>query len=463
MYRPRITVAGTETGVGKTTVVLGLMSALKQRGIQVQGFKVGPDPIDPGHHQAVTGRPSRNLDLWMMSSEVMEEVFLRGSEGVDVSVVEGAMGLFDGKAPDSDEGSTAEVALRLNSPVLLVLNASGMARSAAAVVRGFRDFHPGVRLAGVIANRVGGEGHFQLIRTAVEKECGIPVLGWLPDKRGLTLPEGRQGLVTPREPKTAFYEALGKQVGHSVDLEAILKLSRAAPPLEKPRLPMFREGDWKGERPVIAVASDAAFHFCYPENIELLQLWGAEVVRFSPLAGESVPREVAGLWIGGGLTEEFAAPLAAGEEVKRSIREAVAAGMPVYGEGGGYIYLSRALIDSDGNRHRMTGVIPEEVRMHRRLVAMGYREVTALGDTPLLKRGEKARGYQFRYSTRIPAEDSSWAYTVEGGWEGPEREGFAKGEVLAGFTHLHFASHPAMVERWMEQCCLFRRRNCSEL
>ncbi|PTX55138.1 cobyrinic acid a,c-diamide synthase [Melghirimyces profundicolus] len=460
MHRPRIVIAGTESGAGKTTLTLGLLVAFKKRGLTVQGFKVGPDYIDPGHHTAVTGRPSRNLDTWMMPESVMEEVFFRGGEGADLSIVEGVMGLFDGRAPDSDEGSTAQVAERLTCPVLLVVDAGGMARSAAAVVRGFQNFRPGVRVAGVIVNRVGGEGHFRLLKTAVEGACGIPVVGWLREDAEISIPERHLGLVTAAEgPNEALYEGLGDLLEEGVDLEEILRLAREAPSLHMPPRPVFQEWPEAEEKPTVAVARDAAFHFYYPENLDLLRLAGAEWVEFSPLAGEPVPLEADGVWLGGGFPEIHAADLAAGEEVKRSFREAVKRGMPVYAECGGYMYLCREIVDSEGHRYPMAGVIPAEVRMQSRLTALGYREVQALTDSPLLKKGEKARGHQFRYSTLTPiTRPFPHAYNCEGGWAGPEREGYVRANLIAGYTHLHFASNPAMAERWVNRCRQYRRK-----
>lgn len=197
--RPRLVIAGTGSGVGKTTVTLGLMAAFQKRGLKVQGFKAGPDYIDPGYHTAITGRPSRNLDTWMVPAEDMVEIFLNGSRDADLSIVEGVMGLYDGKDPLNDKGSTAEIAILLQSPVILVVDVYSLARSAAAVVKGYQGLNPSVPVAGVIANRAGGEGHFQLVKSAIEKECGIPVFGWLPPDPSVDIPERHLGLIPALE------------------------------------------------------------------------------------------------------------------------------------------------------------------------------------------------------------------------------------------------------------------------
>lgn len=448
-------IAGSGSGAGKTTVTLGLMAAFKKRGLAVQGFKAGPDYIDPSYHTAVTGRPSRNLDTWMLPPDRMREIFLNGSRGADLSIIEGVMGLYDGKDPLSDRGSTAEISILLQSPVILVVNIHSMARSAAAVVKGFQLLNPRVPIAGVIANRAGSEGHFRLVQAAIEQECGIPVLGWLARDPSIDIPERHLGLVPAieRGEIDPLFERLKEAVERGVDLDRLEEIAAQAPKLHPPADRIFIAQKAENEPSVtIAVARDAAFNFYYPENLELLEQCGARLLFFSPLEGEPVSEDADGLYVGGGFPEEFVRELSADDRVKDSFRQKIVAGLPTFAECGGYMYLSRAIIDREGNSHPMVGVIPAVVQMKDRLAALGYREVEAVSDNLLLRRGEKARGHEFHYST-LTAQTEHYPPAYESsGRRGKHQEGYAREHLLAGYTHLHFASNPAMVKRWIAAC-----------
>lgn len=445
----RIVVAGTGSGVGKTTVTIGLMAALKQKGYIVQGFKCGPDYIDPTYHAAVTGRRSRNLDSWMVGPEAVQAICAKGCEGADIAIIEGVMGLFDGKRPTTNEGTTAEISILTKSPVLLVIDCSGMARSAAAVVRGFQTFDKRVRIAGVIANRVGSEGHFRLVKTAIEQECGIPVIGYLQKDDALHIPERHLGLIPSieRGELDGFFAELGKRVAETVDLDALLKLAEA-PAFDVPR-PYFHVSQPYHVK--IAVAKDAAFHFYYPENLEMLQAYGAELAFFSPLAGEPLPGGVDGLYIGGGFPEEFAKPLSEQQNVKQSIKAAIESGLPTLAECGGFMYLTEAIETTDGSRYGMVGVIPGRVVMHPKLVALGYREVKGEPGNFLLPEGLQARGHEFHYSTYETRGAIPFAYETTG-LRGVKKDGYQRKNLVAGYVHFHFASCPQMVENWLKQC-----------
>ncbi|WP_134684023.1 cobyrinate a,c-diamide synthase [Brevibacillus migulae] len=450
MTHRRIVVAGTGSGSGKTTVTIGLMAALKQRGLAVQGFKCGPDYIDPTYHTAVTGRASRNLDSWMLSHETVKEIYQRGSRGADIAIIEGVMGFYDGKEATSDKGSTAEISILTDSPVLLVLNCQSMARSAAAIVRGFQLFNPAVRIVGVFANKVGSVGHYRIVKEAVEQECGIPVIGYLERVAEIEIPERHLGLVpsVERGELQPLFDRLAEAIGKNTDLEQLLELAQAEPlPIEEklfapqPAAPRVR----------IAIARDAAFHFYYPENIELLEAHGAECLFFSPLAGETVPADADGLYIGGGFPEEFAAQLAANEPVKVSIREAIRSGLPTLAECGGFMYLTEQLVTTTGEAYPMVGLIPGTVTMQNKLAALGYREVRGYEGNFLLDEGEEARGHEFHYSTFQAKETFTPAYETKG-LRGVKAEGYLSGNLVAGYTHLHFASNPGMVHRWLDRC-----------
>ncbi|AGT32118.1 cobyrinic acid a,c-diamide synthase [Geobacillus genomosp. 3] len=446
----RLVIAAPGSGAGKTTVTLGLMAALRQRGLTVQGLKCGPDYIDPTYHTAVTGRPARNLDSWMAGRANVRQMLANGCQGADIAIIEGVMGLFDGKQPLSNEGSTADIAVLTESPVLLVIDAAGMARSAAAIVRGFQTFHPDVRIAGVFANRVGSEGHFRLIQAAIEQMCGIPTVGYLPKDEALALPERHLGLVpsVERGELDDFFAALGEKVAETVDWEALLRIAESAPPLAAPA-PLVQPSRTYPVR--IAVAKDAAFHFYYPENLEMLAAYGAELVYFSPLAGEPLPEGADGLYIGGGFPEEFAAELARQTAVKQSIRTAVEAGLPTLAECGGFMFLTEQLVTTSGAAYDMVGVIPGRVVMQRTLAALGYREVYGRDGNFLLPKGEVARGHEFHYSVYEPRGEMPFAYDTSGR-KGTKPDGCLVHRLVAGYVHFHFASAPAMAERWLAAC-----------
>ncbi|WP_206922079.1 cobyrinate a,c-diamide synthase [Alicyclobacillus suci] len=458
MKRPRLVIAGTNSGAGKTTIALGLMAALARRGLCVQGFKVGPDYIDSAYHTALTHRPSRNLDMWMMPKDSVREIFHRGSEGADISVIEGVMGLYDGKQPLSDEGSTAEVSRLLQAPVILVVNAASMARSAAAVVLGFQQLDPQVPLAGVIVNRVGSKGHYALVKAAIEAVCQVPVLGYLERHDHLVIPERHLGLLPAieRGELNDLFDGLADAMEATVDLDLLVELAADAADWQAPPATLF-VGAPVPPFVKIAVARDSAFNFYYPENLELLAWYGAALQYFSPLAGELLPEDADGLYIGGGFPEEFAERLAEQSALQAQIRARIANGLPTFAECGGFMWLTESLRDKSGATHQMVGAIPARVQMQATRAALGYREVTALMDTLLLGKGETARGHEFHYSTVAQTcskdEAGIWphAYAAKG-LRGEKPEGFACGNLLAGYTHLHFASNPQMIRRWLEVC-----------
>lgn len=446
----RIVIAGTGSGAGKTTVTIGLMAALKQRGHIVQGFKCGPDYIDPTYHTAVTGRASRNLDSFMLAHDTVKEIFARGSEGADISIIEGVMGMYDGKEATSDKGSTAEISILTGSPVLLVVNCQSMARSAAAIVKGFQLLNPEARIVGVIANKVGSEGHHKIVKAAIEQECGIPVVGYLKREGELEIPERHLGLVpsVERGELSPLFDKLADLIAETVDLDLIWELAKAEPLHVEPKL--FAPAK-SPARVTIAVAKDPAFHFYYPENLELLEAHGAKLHFFSPLAGECVPDDADGLYIGGGFPEEFAAELSQNRDVLESFRNAIASGLPTLAECGGFMFLTEAIVTTDGQSYSMVGLIPGKVTMQKKLAALGYREVRGTDGNFLIGPDEQAKGHEFHYSTYKSEEELPYAYETKG-LRGTKPEGYAAGNLVAGYTHLHFGSNPGLVERWIRSC-----------
>jgi cobyrinic acid a,c-diamide synthase len=451
----RIILAGTGSGVGKTTLTIGIMAAFQKRGLIVQGFKCGPDYIDPTYHTAITGRASRNLDSWMVGSEAVKEIYGRGSQRANISIIEGVMGMFDGKNPLTDEGSTADIGRILEAPVLLVVNIASMARSAAAIVKGFQQFGHDDRIVGVIANRAGSEGHYKMVKQAIEQECGIPVIGYLPRDTDIELPERHLGLVPSieRGEMRPFFEKLVERISAHIDLDKLLELAVCDTLASSPSL--FQT--FNDRRVKIAVAKDAAFHFYYPENLELLEAGGGEILYFSPLAGEEVPADADGLYIGGGFPEEFASQLAAQESVKVSIARRIAEGIPTLAECGGFMYLTESIVDTSGHVYPMVGVIPGQVTMQPKLAALGYREVEGAEGNFLLTKGEKARGHEFHYSTFQGNEGAEISAAFQSkGRLGTKAEGFTSANVVAGYTHLHFASSPHIANTWLDACERYR-------
>lgn len=463
LNRPRLIIAGTGSGAGKTTVTLGLMKALAARGLRVQGFKCGPDYIDPTYHTAVTGRASRNLDAWMTSPEYVRTAFAKASTGQDISIIEGVMGLYDGKDPLSNTGSTAEIALVTQTPVLLVVDVRSMARSAAAIVLGFQQLEPELNIAGVIVNRCGSAGHYGIVKKAIEQMCGIPVVGWLKRDEELSIPERHLGLVPAieRGELESLFQRAADVLLEGTDLDAIMAIAAGAPSLDAwEDAETFADSSvhektqqTSEQRPTIAVARDAAFNFYYPDNLELLEEAGARLTYFSPLAGEGIPDDADGIYLGGGFPEEFAADIAANLGFLAGLKEAVRKGMPLFAECGGYMVLAETLTDRQGETHAMAGIVPADVQMQTKRAALGYREAHAVKSTFLMEQGEGLRGHEFHYSTMTYKEgvEIPFAYETKG-LRGMKAEGYAAGSVMAGYTHVHFGSNPNAAQRWVSHC-----------
>jgi cobyrinic acid a,c-diamide synthase len=445
-----LVVAGTHSGVGKTSVTVGLIGALRRRGLTVQPFKAGPDFIDPAHHAAAAGRPAHNLDGWMLSHAANVDLFATHSVDADVAVIEGVMGLFDGSSPTAETGSAAELAKWLNAPVVLVIDASAMARSAAALVHGYATFDPGLRVAGVIANRVGSKGHAELIAAALDG--GPPLLGWLAADPALTVPERHLGLHLPRPADTgAQREALADAVEEGVDIDALLTLTRAARRGVAPR----RAAREARERARIGIARDEAFTFYYEDNLALLETVGAELVEFSPL-GDELPSGLDAVYIGGGYPELFASQLDANASMRSALREFAAAGHPVYAECGGLMYLAEELV-VDGARHEMCGALPIGAEFPGPL-ELAYCEVVPRGGPLGAGAGGSARGHWFHNGRAYARAELQPAHDVVLASGVRLQEGYLLGNTLASWTHLHFRSRPALAEAFVAAAAVPRVR-----
>ena len=438
---PRLVIAGTHSGVGKTTIATALMAALARRGLRVQAFKVGPDFIDPSFHRAATGRISRNLDGWMIPRASNLQIFARACEDADIAIVEGVMGLFDGRDAVSDAASTAEMAKWLRAPVVLIVDASAIGRSAAALVRGFETFDPELHLAGVLFNRVAGEGHYEFLRPAIEQNCRAIPLGFLTGEPAISFPDRHLGLVMAEEWLTQTrIEELTAWVERRVDLDRFVDLARSAPCMHVEAIPEPAIG--KTSRARVGVARDRAFCFYYQDNLDLLERNGCEIVDFSPMSDVDLPPDLDGLYLGGGYPELHAAKLAANRPMLEAIRKFARRGSPIYAECGGFMYLTEAIVDLQGAEHKMAGIFPTKARMQPGLASLGYVEVEQIEDRSI------ARGHEFRYSTidEMPPQIPR-IYRI-----GNRREGFRLGSVLASYIHLHFASCPAFAAQFATAC-----------
>ncbi|HWG60954.1 MAG TPA: cobyrinate a,c-diamide synthase [Streptosporangiaceae bacterium] len=452
---PRLVVAAPASGQGKTTVATGLMAALANRGLAVSGHKVGPDYIDPGYHALATGRPGRNLDPVLCGEELIGPLFLHGCAGADVAIVEGAMGLIDGRGLTS-EGSTAHVAALLGAPVVLVVDASAQGRSVAALVSGFAAYDPQITIGGVILNRVGSARHEEILRAALA-DAGMPVLGALRREDAVVVPSRHLGLVPvverEREARVAV-RRLASLVAAAVDLDALFALARSAPPLSAaawsplealagsiapgtPTAPGTPAGGATPSvpggrpRPVVAVAGGSAFSFSYAETTELLAAAGGEVVHVDPLRDEALPPGAAALVLGGGFPEMHAGDLSANVRLRADVARLAASGAPVAAECAGLLYLTR---DLDGAP--MCGVLAASAAMTSRLT-LGYREATARSGSALVAAGTNVLGHEFHRTAVTPGSSPAPAWAIAG-----RAEGFVSRGVHASFLHLHWAGYP---------------------
>ncbi|GAB6094392.1 cobyrinate a,c-diamide synthase [Desulfatiferula olefinivorans] len=448
-------IAGTHSGCGKTSVSLGLMALFRRRGLRVAPFKVGPDYIDPGHHRRAAGRVSRNLDGWMLSRDYNKALFERVSSDADIAVVEGVMGLYDGFDGRTEAGSTAQMAKWLGLPVVLVVDARSMARSGAALVKGFEGFDPDLRFAGVVFNRVGSPAHLTMLTEALDGHVAMPCLGGIDRNQAVVMPERHLGLVTDEEQglSDGHLSVLADMVEAGLAVDDLLhSLNEIPASLKGPAL----SGAKAEVR--IGVARDRAFCFYYPDNLELLEEKGAELVFFSPLSDTRLPENLDGLYFGGGYPELFAKTLSANHDLRRAVRTASTAGMPIYGECGGFMYLCREIRDFDGNAHPMTGCFPFSAVMLEKLRSLGYREVTLTEKTVIGPPGQVIRGHEFHYSHVDTGKAPETVYQVSSrrGGQGV-REGYRTGRTLGSYVHLHWGSRPDAAAHFVSACREYRR------
>lgn len=470
MYLPRIIIAGAHSGVGKTTLTLGVIFALRKIGIDVQAFKAGPDYIDPAYHTKGSGKICANLDSWLLSKDTLRELFKRRAKKADISVIEGVMGLYDG-LKDTELGSTAHLAKILDCPVILIADGRSLSRSAAAIALGYKEFDKEVDIAGIILNNIAGANHYNYIKAAIERRTKIPVLGYLPRDPAIKLPERHLGLVPLEEKRmdAGFCRKLSKLVHDNINLTRLLEIAGKASPffynkeeiftprlLPRRNLPLEGAGlkrSYPKNRVTIAVAKDEAFNFYYQDNMDILSHLGARIVAFSPLRDRELPNGIDGVYIGGGFPELFASALSKNKSLKRSIYQRAEEGLPIYAECGGLMYLVKYLMDFKKRKFPMVGIFKCSVNMGNRLHRMGYVNIHVIKDNILSNKGvnTKAHVFHWSYLDRFSRKEN-FAYRVNKDKSKIFFDGLIRWNVLASYSHLHFGSNPGSAKNFIENC-----------
>lgn len=447
----KILIAGTYSGVGKTTISLGIMQALTKRSMKVQPFKVGPDYIDPSYHTFITGRYSRNLDSYMLDDEKIKYVFNKAGKDADICIVEGVMGLYDGIGIDLDNCTSSHTSKLLKTPVILVINGKAMAASSAAMVLGYKLLDKDVNIKGVIVNNVRTKGHYEIIKHAIEEYCDTEVLGYFPPNEEFSLESRHLGLVPSVEIDSLKikFDNLAEEIEKYIDIDRIIEISETEDVESNFSLDKFIEKH-KLENKTISIAYDKAFNFYYRENIELLEELGLNIKYFSPLEDKEVPQSDY-IYIGGGFPEIFSKEIQANKSMRESILNAHKAGIPIYAECGGLMYLGEKLVDANNEEFDMVGIFNGYSKMTNSLRRFGYCYGTAKVDTILSKKDEVIKGHEFHHSVfetneecaYIMKKDKSGIITDE--WEG----GYSKDNTLATYLHTHFYNNLKCIENFL--------------
>jgi len=463
-------IAGTNSGCGKTTVASGIMAALVKRGLKVQPFKVGPDYIDPMFHSFITGTGSRNLDSWMLDRDTLIYLFKRSAKSADISVVEGVMGMYDGLGGRDDTGSSAHVSKIIRCPVILVIDGEGMSLSIAAIVKGFRDFDRNVAIKGVIINNISSDAHYKLLKDIIEENTGTAVLGYLPATKECALESRHLGLVPAVEVKglKGKLGMLSAKTEETVDLDLLLKIAGNAGSLPDGAFEAgfeFRrkEGLKPEDKVRIGVARDKAFNFYYQDNLDLLEMLGAELVFFSPLEDLRLPGGIDGLYMGGGYPEVWAEELEVNQSIRADIKGKILSGLPAYAECGGLMYMSESIRTLGGKEFEMVGLLPGRSEMTSSLKRFGYVNVEVMQDNILSRKGWSIRAHEFHYSSTFMDESVPSCFRVfreRRGGEGTSWNcGFRMYNLLAGYPHLHFWSNPDFAANFIENCRRIKREH----
>ncbi len=467
---PAFVIAGTKSGCGKTTVALGLMAAFRRRGLKVAPFKTGPDFIDPGFHSLICGRPSHNLDGWMMPESALVDVFHAGSRDCDIAIIEGAMGLFDGASGGSEKGSAAHIAKVLGVPVLLVADGRGVGRSICAMVKGYVEYDSSLKVAGVIVNMVGGERHKEILQQAL-KELKLPFVATVKRRTEIKLPSRHLGLVTAREHKNwdRLVEGLGNLVEKEMDLDGLLETvsrysSNRSLLLHEHDGTLFADTSCVPEvsKVKIAVARDKPFCFYYQRNLDILKALGAKLCHFSPSSGDSLPEGACGVYLGGGYPELYAKELARNQAFCQRLKEEIDRGIPVLAECGGFMFLGKGLLVEEG-LFEWCGLFNSCFSMENRFQALGYRQAHLDRSCVLGDRGISFRGHEFRYSRVLSEIFPPWPYlrVYDASGKLVEVPHFVYKNVFASYIHIHFDSNPLVAENFVKRCREYLNRDFS--
>ncbi|GIU70725.1 MAG: cobyrinic acid a,c-diamide synthase [Candidatus Nitrosocaldaceae archaeon] len=447
----RIIIAGVTSGVGKTSITIGLMHALKKQGYKVQGFKVGPDYIDPSYHTVITDRDSRNLDAWLMGNNGVIKSFINASKDADISVIEGVMGLFDGLSGKNDMASTAHIARLLKAPIILVLDASKTARSIAAIAYGFMKFDPRLEIAGVILNNIASKKHAEYCVDAL-KSINTRVLGVVERNNDVKLEERHLGLIPTGEERIMIDKAkqVAEYISEKLLVDEIIKIAENAKALDY----KIRERKKDRTKVRIGLALDNSFNFYYADNIDRLRKYGAEIIPFSPIR-DQLP-EVDGLYIGGGFPEILAEELSKNSSVMKDIKDAAYDGMPIYAECGGLMYLAKSITDFDNNRYNMVGLFDMEAVMTKRLT-LNYTYANTINDSLILVKDSNIKGHEFHHSLIEDIKEEKFAYQLKRG-KGIDgkRDGVIINNTLAAYMHIYF--NDKIAKRFVEKCIKYNKK-----
>ncbi len=453
---PRLLIAGTQSGVGKTSVTIGLVALFKRRGLKVQTFKVGPDFLDPTYLKIASGRTCYNLDAWMMGRNYVEHLFAKATHDADIAIIEGVMGLFDGFSPETSEGSTAQIAEWLQAPVALVVNASGISRSFAAIVKGFVEFERGVKIAGVIANHVGSVNHTGLLASSLASIGLHRFMGGIKKGTLPTLPGRHLGLISANDEKLSAdkLNKLANAIEENLSINDVMTKAKSALPLQ---ISSRQKTGITKQKVRLGVAMDKAFSFYYPDSLEALEQNGLQLVPFSPLNDSTLPENLDAIYIGGGYPEIYAEELSSNFGMLNEVKEFAESGLPVYAECGGLMYMSKGIETIDGKRYPLTGFLPAWAKMQKRFQALGYVEASLNESAIWGEAGSSVRGHMFHYSKldRDLCDHPDWKpkYTVRKKRTGEMfSEGYSRGKTLLSYMHLHFASNPTACKNFVKRC-----------
>lgn len=449
----RLLIAATQSGSGKTTITCGLIHALKKRGLKVQGYKSGPDYIDPGYLRLASGRPVHNLDTWLLKNETMKSLFAEHANKADITIVEGVMGLFDGGRDGIS--SSASIAKELKIPVILVINVAAMAESAAAIALGFREYDKDVNVVGVIINNAASEKHSNMVRTAMERR-GIKVFGTIFRNKEMQIKERHLGLLpTDENNNKELVKIMSDEVEKSLDIETILEIASNTEEITVKKAETSISPKVK-----IAVAKDRAFSFYYEESLAEMERNGAELIYFSPLTDSRIP-EADGLLLGGGFPEMFARELSENTAMKSSIKKAVESGMPTVAECGGFIFLTDSITNFKGETYKMCGIIPAKSKMTPKLRRMGYVTANSLRKSVLTEEGTYVQGHEFHFSEIIPNDTNSFPYAWEFhgncGLGATYKGGYTKNNITASYLHLHFSGYKNLLDKLITSCEKYKK------